>query len=448
MESQAGSNPMPHEVRRQLQKMLASDMFAARPRQADLFAFVVKQALAGREITEKRIRERIFPTPPYKPESNIARRTIDLLRGVLPEYYAASGENDLVIIGLPPPPKGKRVKPLAGDAYKPTFAYNPSHQVSVLYRLGQHYLSQASPQALANAFDKFREVIDIDPDHTDALLGAVEAHFPLILCGYTGPGIREQLERMLLMAREAVKRQPGYWRAHAVLGAVLTCRCRLDEASKAYRKAKRLDEQRTMAYGWFAVYSLTIDRKADALWGTYYNSARFVEDAHIRSIQGFLLYVARRFDSAREVLMRAITLDPSSWFARLAMSLLCLALERPDDALEHFQHMLRLADDNYSFMPGLCYLYLKKATNARNRDVLLDLCRRNLLDSGTGDWFQRALKHLADNKKKAAVNALTKAWEDGQPLAWWLHLWPLLDPLRDYPPFQALLKDINLPHSV
>ena len=90
----------------------------------------------------------------------------------------------------------------------------------MLYRLGRHYLSQASPQALENAFDKFQQVIEINPDHTDALLGIVEAHFPLVLSGYTGPGIREQLERMAALAREAVKRQPGYWRTHAVLGAV------------------------------------------------------------------------------------------------------------------------------------------------------------------------------------------------------------------------------------
>jgi tetratricopeptide (TPR) repeat protein len=433
MGTQAGSNPMPHEVRLQLDRMLGSGMFTSRPQQAKLLKFIVREALAGREVAEKRIRERIFPTPPYKEDSNIARRTVDLVRNLLAEYYAGPGKDDPVIVTLPQSPEGMRIKFLPGTAYRPSFVYNPNHKVSVLYRLGRHYLSQASPQALENAFDKFQQVIDINPDHTDALLGIVEAHFPLVLSGYTGPGIREQLERMAALAREAVKRQPGYWRAHAVLGAVLTCRCQLNEASKAYRRAKRLDEEATMSFPWFAVYSLTMNRRKDAVWGTYFNSERFVDDAHIRSLEGFLLYVVRRFDQAEEVLKRALTLDSGCWFARLAMSLLCLSLDRPDDALEHFQHMLWLAEDKYSFMPGLCYLCVTKAKNvtAANRAAILDLSSRNLrlLDSDSGDNFQHALRRLADGNRRGAVSALIKAREEGHPLIWWLHLWPVLDPL-------------------
>jgi hypothetical protein len=52
---------------------------------------------------------------------------------------------------------------------------------------------------------------------------------------------------------------------------------------------------------------------------------------------------------------------------------------------------------------------------------------------------------MADGSRRGAVNALIKAREEGHPLIWWLHLWPVLDPLRDYRPFQALLADMNLP---
>jgi tetratricopeptide (TPR) repeat protein len=410
----------------------------------------VTEVLEGRDVPEKHIRETIFPSPPYKESSNIARRSIDELRAVLPEYYAGDGKDDPVIIGLPEPAKEKRVKHQAGEAYKPYFAYNPNHEVSNLCRLGEHYLMEAFPHALFNALERFSEAQAVNPVHADAMLGSVLAFLPLLLCGYAPlDRIGEALKDMDLIARDVVKWQPHYWRAHAVLGAVLTLRLRLDEAIAAYDQALSLDRARTEEFPWFAVSIMTIGRPDDAEWRVLLNAKKLVSDPLARSIEGFLYYILRKFEPAKDVLEQALTLAPNYWFARVSMSLLCLALDRPDEALEHFHHAQSLTPDKWAVLPGFTYLYATKARKipAIDRDFLRHVCRCSLEDGNPYvglDRFQQALAHIADDDRDAAVHSLRSALKEGNPLVWWLHLWPILDPLRDYEPFTALMAEIKL----
>ena len=61
----------------------------------------MERAAGGEEVTEKLIREFVFPTPPYKEESNIARITMETVREVLAAYCADEGADEPVIISLP-----------------------------------------------------------------------------------------------------------------------------------------------------------------------------------------------------------------------------------------------------------------------------------------------------------------------------------------------------------
>jgi len=58
--------------------------------------------------------------------------------------------------------------------------------------------------------------------------------------------------------------------------------------------------------------------------------------------------------------------------------------------------------------------------------------------------LQLALGHMGLGDTESAIQALTRAVSEGDPLTVWLHLLPLFDPLRDNPAFQALIKRMNL----
>ncbi len=57
MTNAVGINPSPHEIERQLERILADEDCARQAQPAKLLAFVVKHTLAGEKITEKLLRE-------------------------------------------------------------------------------------------------------------------------------------------------------------------------------------------------------------------------------------------------------------------------------------------------------------------------------------------------------------------------------------------------------
>jgi len=113
--------PEVQEVKQQLDRMLAHEIFRRRPKQADTFAFTVVATLDAKEIMEKDILQALFPSPPYEPGSSVARTTVCHVRRMVAEYNEGPGSKDPVHIYFPV--RGpKRVPP--GEAYKVEFKYN------------------------------------------------------------------------------------------------------------------------------------------------------------------------------------------------------------------------------------------------------------------------------------------------------------------------------------
>lgn len=95
----------PEEVRRQLDKLLASHWFARSERMCRFLRFGVERALAG---TGSQIKEYLVGVEVYDRAANydprvdpIVRVEARRLRAKLDEYYASAGKNDAVLIKFP-----------------------------------------------------------------------------------------------------------------------------------------------------------------------------------------------------------------------------------------------------------------------------------------------------------------------------------------------------------
>jgi hypothetical protein len=58
---------------------------------------------------------------------------------------------------------------------------------------------------------------------------------------------------------------------------------------------------------------------------------------------------------------------------------------------------------------------------------------------------QLALAYMAVNELEKAIKCLGHACDQHDPRMAWLHLWPILDPLRDRGEFKALVNRMGLP---
>ena len=101
----APSAPGPEEIRAQLEKVLASRLFARSARLCRFLRFSVEESLAGNcgRLKEQIIGTEVFDRrPDYDPRIDpIVRVEARRLRGKLKAYYASSGRGDSMTIGLP-----------------------------------------------------------------------------------------------------------------------------------------------------------------------------------------------------------------------------------------------------------------------------------------------------------------------------------------------------------
>jgi hypothetical protein len=59
--------------------------------------------------------------------------------------------------------------------------------------------------------------------------------------------------------------------------------------------------------------------------------------------------------------------------------------------------------------------------------------------------LQLALGHMALGEEELAIRNLEAACEEGDPFLAWMHLWPVLDPLRNLNGFRRLIDRMELP---
>jgi len=101
----APSTPGPQEIRAQLEKVLASRLFARSSRLCRFLRFSVEESLAGNggRLKEQIIGMEVFDRKPgYDPRIDpIVRVEARRLRAKLKAYYASLGRGDLIVIGLP-----------------------------------------------------------------------------------------------------------------------------------------------------------------------------------------------------------------------------------------------------------------------------------------------------------------------------------------------------------
>jgi tetratricopeptide (TPR) repeat protein len=352
MANAEGIHPARYEVERQLERVLADEIVASNPQPAKLLAFIVRRVLDGDDVTEKSIREYMFPTPPYKEDSNIARITMDNVRKLLAEYYENEGLEDPVIIDLPKSPKGKRIKYEAGQAYSPRFRYNPRHKIAQDFALANH-LAMGTPSEIEESLRRYGAILELEPNHPDAVLGSIEALGRQLLQGiYTEELMREALigASLELIARLDPATADN-WRSHMLRGFLHTCGNDLDAARKEFDIALKLDYQSTVKRGWYIHFLFIGREQEEALRLLGLEAAESFNDPAVLAAYGMYLCKASRFEDAERALRHALGLDRNYWPAHWGIVLLCLSTGRPKTAQAHARLLeLLLEREDYEFL--------------------------------------------------------------------------------------------------
>jgi len=436
------------EKTNQLERILLSGTFRRQEKPATLLQRLVNDSLAGIIPEEHQLGIELFGRRPdwVTLDDAVVRQNMTRLRKLLADYYRTEGAEDRLNIDL--------------HGYGAVFSYNPRNPVERDFRLALKHLA-TDPSV---AFSYLDSVLSVEDEHSEALAAWGEAELWRSMTG-NEVNVQDLLAAAETQARRALRYDKTCWRAHVVMGVVHLCRKQRDKARRHFGKAVNSSPDKAKSHPWYAGFLMATGRIDEALELTSAMASGPITSPWPRLTHALFLYVARRFEESKHIVLDVKTEHPDNWLSHVTWSCLQMASGRdqspvpllgmsllqnlPDGtivyaALSLYEHLRRLAPDQteYTAVRGMLRAWISEKESAAAR--VIDEEEPSLFRVIRASPFHLAIAYMALGDHERAVTLLRQDAERGHPLMVWLHLWPLFDPLRERSDFQHLLTSINL----
>lgn len=314
-----------------------------------------------------------------------------------------------------------------------------------LYLKGRYQWERMAPEGFQAAIRYFKQAIATDPEFAQPRAWLAIAYHYLTIFGHVPPSqsipeARREMERALALDPELAD-------AHEARGLYLQYYdYDWEGTEKAYRRAMELQPGDVTVQAWYAIFLVRfLDRQDEAIAA----GTRALEMDPV-SFEALTLYVyvsihARRPEECLEVAERAVELYPGVPLARWARGLALMEVGRLGEAVEEFRKGLDLAPLDPPCSGGLGHALGRSGRRDEARELLT-----RLLEEKRQHYHPAipiALTFLGLGEDDEAMRWLETAFEDAEPLATFFSVWPALDPVRDDPRFQEILRKMGLERS-
>jgi TolB-like protein/Tfp pilus assembly protein PilF len=314
-----------------------------------------------------------------------------------------------------------------------------------LYLKGRYFWNKRTGPDLRRAIDYFKQAIEKDPKYAVAYAGLADSY--VLLSWYGAGSPQESFPPAKAAAKKALEIDDTLAEAHTSLGLIL-CLDDLDFASsiKEFERAIALNPNYATAHHWFGNQTLLLVGQFDRAIA---EAKRAVEldplSLIINADLGVDYFIARRYDEAIEQLRKTIEMDPRFYYAHWTLGMALDLKGQLREALAEYKKAAELDDD-----PSVLGLVAQAYAKLGQRDEALKILeqmhqlatRRYVAD------YSFALVHMALGEKEKAIDWLERAYRDhAGPEISGLQVYPMLDPLRGDPRFEALVAKVFAPKN-
>jgi adenylate cyclase len=153
----------------------------------------------------------------------------------------------------------------------------------------------------------------------------------------------------------------------------------------------------------------------------------------------FFHYWARGYDDAITQIRKTLELDPNNGFAHSVLGWCLIWKGNNAEAKAEFEEATRL-DDLPWYVGSLGYACAIAGDHQKADEILHEL--EELSKTRYVSPAFRASVYLGLGEKEKALTWLERAWEDRDPIFWWIDGDQLYDSVRLEPRFQALMQKV------
>jgi len=308
------------------------------------------------------------------------------------------------------------------------------------YRKGRYFWDARTKESFDSAEVNYKKAIELDPDYALAYSGLADLYI------YNQKGLT-QVEAIPIAkdyANKALSLDSTLVEALTTIGFIQSgYEYDWKSAKQTLEKAIRLDPNYAYAHIFFG----------NLLQYTGENTQRGIEEVKkarsldplsvsINWILGRNYYMARRYDSAYEVLTRTLALNPRYQLAKGTLALVALAKKNYPEAFRLIKQIdtATISKSSDVRAPYYCYALALSGDTLHAKEEL----QKFLTANPSPNPYQMSRIYIALNNYDEALNWLDQAYNVRQIALYFINVDPTFDPLRNEPRFKALLKKVGL----
>jgi DNA-binding winged helix-turn-helix (wHTH) protein/TolB-like protein/Tfp pilus assembly protein PilF len=312
-----------------------------------------------------------------------------------------------------------------------------------LYLRGRFFWNKRSREGFERGAGYFRQAVAKDPAFALAYSGLADSHLGMAYYQYAPP--HTAMPQARAAALRALEIDGSLAEAHASLAHV-KANYEWDwvEAERLWKAAIALDPAYPTAHQWYGIHLLApMGRMQEAIAETRRAQQLEPLSAVFNAFVGATLYLARRYDEAIEECRKTVDVHPEFGVAHWYLGRGYLQKGRFPEALAELDEAVTLSGGSPLMKGTLGVGQAMAGDRAAAMRTLREL--EQLRTRGYASALDLAGIQAALGDRESAVLWLDRAADERAFHLIYLKVWPELDPLRDDPRLEALVRRIGLP---
>ena len=304
---------------------------------------------------------------------------------------------------------------------------------------GRHFLNQRTESAMRSSIAHFETALHHCPGCAPAYAGIADANV-MLACRGMVPA-KETFRRSAEAARKALEFDSELGDAHGSLAHVRLHDWDWVGLDQQFRRASELAPSSAIVYYWFGEYLMSQGKPEEAIATTAIAHRLDPLSPVTRSSYAMILYLARQYDRASEILVDAIETSPEHFLPHMRLGLVRVQQKQFAAAIQQLKIATRLAEESTETQAALATAYAASGDRANAARITRKLesarGRRYVLP------YNIAKIYAAANDRHRAFDWLETAYEGGNPDLIELNSEPVFDCLRTDRHLVQLMKRIG-----
>ena len=324
-----------------------------------------------------------------------------------------------------------------------TKQYTNNNEAYQLWMKGRYHFARRTEEEINKSIDAFQQAVALDPNFALAYAGIAESYAVIPSYPYASPA--DSIPKAKAAVAKALEIDPDLPQAHTVAGMIAaTYDWDWAKAESEFKRALELDPNLAIThyrYAW--TYLSPMGRHDEAI--AEMKKAMELEPLSIAQGANYaaVLMYARRYDEALDQARKTYALDPENptsknWLCHTlnikGMYVESLAISEPT-----------LNGNGNKLLNAASYAYAKTGRR-KEADDIFNRWQHPQPPQYVMNYFI-AVSYAALDEKDAAIDQLEKAYQNHDWFLQRIKVDPFMDPLRDDPRFDQMVKKLNFPNN-